>query len=90
MTGQLSAEAFGRYNIVTGRLEVEYKKRLTTPRVVLATASVEIQRAAAQGETGELDKEKKRKSAIVGQVEDGEGGVFAKGKAVYVRLRPNL
>ena len=39
--GQLAAEVFGRYNIVTAGLDVKFKRRLDTPRVVLAKTYME-------------------------------------------------
>lgn len=75
--GTLAAQVFGRYNIVTARLNVEFKRRLDTPRVVLARAFL----GGAKGE---------RKVEIRGSVEDGEGIVFADGTSVFVRLQPSL
>ena len=39
--GQLAAEIFGRYNIVTASLDVTFKRRLKTPRVILTRAYTE-------------------------------------------------
>jgi thioesterase superfamily protein 4 len=82
--GTLAAEVFGRYNIVTARLDVGFKRRLDTPRVVLARAFVE----GAKGGVG-VGKGA-RKVEILGKVEDGEGGVFADSRSVFVRLIPKL
>lgn len=87
--GQLAAEMFGRYNIVTAKLDVEFRRRLETPRVVVARAFVE-ERGGARGNGGTPGEGEKRKVEIRGRVEDGEGGVFACGRSVFVRLRSRL
>ncbi len=84
----LATETFGRDNIVTAKLEVGFKRRLNTPRVVLARAVVEKEEEEVKG--GSQGVEKKRKLKMMGTVEDGEGGVFAEGRSVFVRLRPRL
>jgi len=82
--GTLAAEVFGRYGIITAALEVGFRRRLDTPRVVLARASLKgVEEDAGTG------KEKK-KVEIVGTVEDGEGGVFADGRSIFVRLKSRL
>ena len=79
--GQLAAEMFGRHSIVTARLDVGFKRRLNTPRVVLARAVVEKN----EGGSG-VGWKMKRKVAVKGTLEDGEGGVFAEGRSVFVRV----
>lgn len=82
--GTLAAEMFGRYNTVTAKLDVGFKRRLDTPRVVLARAFMEVAKGGFKVGNGE------RKIEILGKVEDGEGGVFAGGRSVFVRLVPKL
>lgn len=82
--GTLAAEVFGRYGIITAALEVRFKRRLETPRVVLAKAALE------GGKKGVAGEERRKKVEILGTVEDGEGGLLAEGKTVFVRLRPRL
>lgn len=82
--GTLAAEVFGRYGVITAALEVRFKRRLETPRVVLAKAALEGVRNGVAGE------EMRKKIEILGTVEDGEGGVLAEGRTVFVRLRPRL
>lgn len=78
--GQLAAEVIVRYGIVTGRLEVGFKRRLNTPRVVLATACVRNDREEAeQRNTG---VEKKRKLEITGKVERHGRCLFRRQKRV--------
>ena len=74
---QLATGLFGRYEIVTGALNVRFKRRLETPRVVLCRAWLE----------GPVQE---RKLTIKGTVEDGVGGVFATGETIFVRLKANL
>lgn len=82
--GTLAAEVFGRYGIITAALEVRFKRRLDTPRVVLARASL-------KGVNKEIEPEKDRKKVeILATVEDGEGGVFADGRSVFARLKPKM
>ena len=86
--GHLAAEVFGRYNIVTAKLDVAFKRRLNTPKVVLARAFIgEGEKEAKKGSGG---VENTRKLEIMGRVEDGEGGVFAEGRSVFANLRPKL
>ena len=82
--GALAAEVFGRYNIVTTRLDVGFHKRLDTPRVVLTRAILEgADRNNAVGEGA-------RRVKIIGTVEDGENGVFATGKSEFAKLKERL
>ena len=76
--GQLAAEIFGRYNIVTASLDVTFKRRLKRPRVILARAYTE--EGGEDVKRGSFRGENKRKLKIIGGVEDGEGGIFAEGK----------
>lgn len=59
---------------MTAFMKVDYKKPLDTPRVVLAKAWIEEDRS--QG----------RKIFGRGSVEDGEGGVFATGEALFLMV----
>lgn len=86
--GHLAAEVFGRDNIVTARLDVGFRRRLNTPRVVLARAFME--EGEEEAKRGSGGGKNKGKLEIMGRVEDGEGGVFAEGRSVFVRLRPKL
>lgn len=80
----LATEVFGRNGIITAALEVRFRRRLDTPRVVLA-------RASPKGVNEEVGPEKDRKKVeILATVEDGEGGVFADGRSVFVRLKPKM
>ncbi len=84
MMAGVAAEVFGRHGIITGALEVRYKRRVETPRVVLARASLKgVQEEAGAEKDG-------KKLEILGTVEDGEGGVFAEGRTVFVRFKPRL
>lgn len=76
VTGQLAAEVFGRYNIITAGLKVAYKRKISTPAVVLCRAWL-----------GEV---KGRKAKIEGTIEDGMGGVYAIGQTVFVKLDRRL
>ncbi len=85
---QLAAEIFGRYNIVTANLDVAFKRRLYTPRVVLARAFME--EGEEEAKRGSSRGENKRRLNIIGRVEDGEGSIFAEGRSVFAKLRPKL
>lgn len=76
VTGQLAAEVFGRYNIITAGLQVAYKRKLSTPAVVLCRAW--------------LGEAKDRKLKIEGTIEDGMGGVYAIGQTVFVKTDSRL
>lgn len=84
----LASEVFGRDNIITKNLNVEFKRRLDTPRVMLARAYME--EGEEQVEGGGLGGEDRRKVKIRRRIEDGEGGIFAEGTSVFVKLRPRL
>lgn len=84
----LASEMFGRDNIMTANLNVEFKRRLDTPRVVLARAYME--EGGEEVKRGDFRGEDRRKVKIRGRIEDGEGGVFAEGTSVFVKLRPKL
>ena len=55
---------------MTAYLRVDYKKPVPTPTVVLCRAWVE--------------RTEGRKMFTVGTIEDGEGGVYAKGEALFI------
>lgn len=76
VTGQLASEVFGRHNIIKAGLEVAYKRKISTPAVVLCTARL-----------GEV---KGRKARVEGTIEDGTGGVYATGQTVFVKLDRKL
>ena len=84
----LASEVFGRDNIITKHLNVEFKRRLDTPRVVLARAYMEEGEEEVKG--GGFGGEDRRKVKIRSRIEDGEGGVFAEGTSVFVKIRPRL
>ena len=84
----LASEVFGRDSIMTKNLNVEFKRRLDTPRVVLARAYMEGGEEEFKG--GDFGGKGRRKVKIRGRIEDGEGGVFAEGTSVFVKLRPKL
>ena len=86
--GQVAAEVFGRYNIVTAGLGVRFRTRLVTPKVALARAYMgeggeDVRRGDGRG--GD-----RRKLKIIGRVEDGEGGIFTERASEFVKLRPKL
>ena len=84
----LASEVFGRDSIMTKNLNVEFKRRLDTPRVVLARAYMEGGEEEFKG--GDSGGKGRRKVKIRGRIEDGEGGIFAEGTSVFVKLRPKL
>ena len=86
--GQLAAEVFGRHNIVTARLDVAFKRRLNTPRVVLAKTF--MKEGEEEAKRGSVRGENKGKLEIMGRVEDEEGDVFAEGRSIFVGLRQKL
>ena len=86
--GQLAAEIFARYIIVTASLDVAFKKWLDTLRVVLVRAYTEG--GEEDVKRGNIRGEIRRKLKIIGRVEDGQGGIFAEGTSVFVELRPKL
>ena len=69
----------GSFAHFTVELNVGFKNSLGTPRVVLCRAWLNAENPS-QG----------RKVWVNGTVEDGEGGVFAVGDALFVRMRENL
>ena len=73
----LATEMCGRKNVITSHLQMQYRRRLSTPAIVLCRAWA--------GEDWE-----NRKIMIEATIEDGEDGVFAKGFAVYVNLAVKL
>ena len=77
--GLMVAVKTGAFNSATATLNVGFKKGLGTPRVVLCRAWVDKGRRP-QG----------RKWWVKGTVEDGEGGVFATGEALFIGLREML
>lgn len=85
---QLASEIFGRDSIITANLNVEFKRRLDTPRVVLAKAYMEDGGEEVKG--GDDRGESRRRLKIRGRIEDGEGGIFAEGTSVFVKLRPKM
>jgi thioesterase superfamily protein 4 len=60
----------------TAKLTVNYRAPIKTPGIVLARATI--------------NKVDGRKVWIRATIEDGEGGVFADGEALYIIARPNL
>ena len=77
--GLMVAVITGKYQSVTAELNVSFKQRLMTPQVVLCKARLDADREA-QG----------RKFWVKGTVEDGAGGVFAEGRALFVMLKEKL
>jgi acyl-coenzyme A thioesterase PaaI-like protein len=72
--GQCVATVFGR-SIVTAELNVQFKKMLPTPSVVLCRAWIEEEPAG-------------RKIRLKATVEDGEGGLFATGGGLFILVKP--
>jgi hypothetical protein len=64
----VAAEVFGRHGIITGALEVRFKRRLETPRVVLARASLK----RVQEEAG-AEKDRKKLEFFLGRWKMGKG-----------------
>lgn len=77
VTGQLAAEMFGRYHIITAEMKVAYKRKLLTPATVLCRA-------------GLAEEVKGRKAVVDGTIEDGMGKVYATGQTVFVKLNSKL
>lgn len=61
---------------VTAKMNIAYRRALPTPGLVLSKAK--------------LVKRKKRKMWVKGEVENGEGGVFASAEALFVELKAGL
>jgi len=61
---------------VTARLNITYRRPVPTPGLVLSRAR--------------LVKREKRKMWVEGEVEDGEGGIFASAEALFVELKASL
>lgn len=70
--GRLMTYFFDRDELITAGLEVSFKRPLRTPAVVLCTARTERE---PEG----------RKTWMIGEIQDGNGTVFAHGKCLYVR-----
>lgn len=66
----VAAEVFGRHGIITGALEVRFKRRLETPRVVLARASLK----RVQEEAG-AEKDRKKLEFFGGGGRWGRGSI---------------
>jgi len=64
----VAAEVFRRHGIITGALEVRYKRRVETPRVVLARASLK-----GVKEGGEAEKDRKKREILLGRWKMGKG-----------------
>ncbi len=77
VTAQVVAGRFGRYNMITAGLKIAYKRKLSSPAVVLCRAWLE-------------EEAKGRKVKVEGTIEDGMGGVYATGQTVFVRLDQRL
>jgi len=60
----VAAEVFRRHGIITGALEVRYKRRVETPRVVLARASLKgvQEEAGAEKDRRKLERRKTGRS----------------------------
>lgn len=70
LTGTISATTGGTFAPATARLEVNYSAPVGTPGVVLCRGWV-IERSG-------------RKTWVKGTIEDGQGKVFASGKALFI------
>lgn len=76
VTAQCAADIYGR-GIFTVQLNVKYVKMMPTPSIVLCRAWIE-------------KKPVGRKVYITASIEDGEGGVFAAGEALFIREKEKL
>ena len=76
--GALACEVLGRYDVVTGGLSVEYKRKLVTPAVVLCKSWVEMGEGSS------------RKMKLRGTVEDGEGRIYSTGHSVFIKPKEKL
>ena len=74
--GQCIFPIFGN-DIATVEMIVQYKKMLPTPSVVLCRAWVEKE---PEG----------RKVWVRASVEDGQGGVYATGRTLFIKIKPKL
>ena len=75
----MAAVTIGGFNGATATLNVGFKKAVGIPRVVLCRACFDKERPP-QG----------RKYWVKATLEDGEGGIFATGEALFLRLREKL
>lgn len=71
IAGQLVAELFGRYSIITAAMKISYKRKLPTPAIVLCRAWL-------------AETVKVRKAIVDGTIEDGMGEAYASGQTVFV------
>lgn len=76
VSGQCANAIFGN-NIVTAEMTVQYKKMLPTPRVVLCRGWIEEEPVG-------------RKVWINASVEDGQGGVYALGRTLYIKTKAKI
>lgn len=76
VTGQTAAMIYGR-GIFTVELVIKFVKLLPTPSIVLCRGWIEKEQIG-------------RKAWIKASIEDGEGGVFATGEALFIRERTKL
>jgi acyl-coenzyme A thioesterase PaaI-like protein len=67
---------------VTGELKVRHLKPVPTPGVVLCRSWIEAE--------GNERIHKGKRIKAMGAVEDGMGGIFTRGEAVFVRLKEKL
>lgn len=70
MMAAVAAEVFGRHGIITGALEIRYKRRLEMPRVVIARASLK----RVQEEAG-AERERKQLEIFRGGGRWGRGSI---------------
>ena len=67
---------------VTAEMRISYLKPVETPRVILCRSWVE--------QEGNEKFHEGRKIRVMGTVEDGMGGVLARGESLFVRLKEKL
>ena len=67
---------------VTGEMKIRYLRPVTTPGVILCRSWVEAE--------GNERIHEGKKFKVIGTVEDGMGGILARGEAVFVRLKGKL
>jgi acyl-coenzyme A thioesterase PaaI-like protein len=74
--GQCAFPIFGSA-VVTAEMTVQYKKMLPTPSIVLCRAWIE-------------EEPEGRKVWVKASVEDGQGGVYATGKTLFIKTKAKI
>lgn len=80
MISHLAIEIFDRYNIITVKLNIAFKRRLNTSRMILARIFIKEDNEEVKGGSGEVKN--KRKLKVRERIENKEGGIFAEDRSV--------